>query len=233
MLAEELLLLALDDERGTVHSSASIGLDYGLAGALLLELTLEGRLGIEDNALVATGADSGDALLDDTLALVRAKPGKKVAYWVTKLPGRLKPLRGRLLQRLVARGTLKKHERRILLIFHQTVHPERDGRVEHDIRQRLDAVLLHGAEADTRTRALAQLAAASRVSDALYGRAERKRLKQRLDEFERSPLGDGVTQAVMQAEQAAVMVAIMAASVAATSAATSAACSAASSSCST
>ncbi len=37
-LAEELLLLALNEEKGTVVFAASTALPYGLAGALLIEL---------------------------------------------------------------------------------------------------------------------------------------------------------------------------------------------------
>jgi|GEM_PF-4255314 len=43
-LAEELLLLALQDEKGTVLASAAGSLSYGLAGALLMELALRSRL---------------------------------------------------------------------------------------------------------------------------------------------------------------------------------------------
>lgn len=231
MLAEALLLLALDDERGTVHGAAAAGLDYGLAGALLMQLTLDGRLSLDGRHLLATGADNGDPLLDDVLATIRARPGKTVAHWVQGLPTMMRPLRQRLLQRLVARGTLEKRQRRVLLIFRQTVHPEHDGRIEHDIRRHLDDVVLRGAEADAPIRALLQLAVACHVTHALYTRKQRETLKQRLDAFRRSPLGDGVAQAVVQAETTALTVAIMAASVAATSAATLAACSAATSSC--
>ncbi len=41
-LAEELLLLALDDAKGTVPMSASQTLGYGLAGATIMDLSLMG-----------------------------------------------------------------------------------------------------------------------------------------------------------------------------------------------
>ena len=40
-LLEELLLLALDDEKGKIISSSSLALPYGLSGAILLEFSLE------------------------------------------------------------------------------------------------------------------------------------------------------------------------------------------------
>lgn len=238
MLATDLLLLALDDERGTVLSQASIGLDYGLAGALVMELALHGRLEIEDDHVSTVGEATDDPLLDDALRAIAAAPGKKLTYWVQQLPRELDDMRARLLERLVAQGTLEKREKRVLLLFHHNVYPEKDARVEHDIRDRLDAALLHGAEPDAETACLIRLAAACRVIDAIYPRAERKQAEARIEELD-DPARSGanaVASAVARAESAAVTAAttaaIMAATVAATSAATTAACTASSVSCS-
>lgn len=43
-LAEELMLLALNDEKGYVLFAASSALPYGLMGAVLMELVLQGKL---------------------------------------------------------------------------------------------------------------------------------------------------------------------------------------------
>src|SRR5690348_2558616 len=67
MLATDLLLLALDDERGTVLPEAGIGLDYGLAGAVVTELALLGRLQVDGERVSATGTATDDPLLDDAL----------------------------------------------------------------------------------------------------------------------------------------------------------------------
>ena len=144
----------------------------------------------------------------------------------------LHDLRQRLLDRLVAQGTLEKREQRVLLLFHRNVYPERDARVEHDIRQRVDDALLHGQPTDAQTACLVHLAAACRVTDAIYPRDQRKTIEARI-----AALGDAglaganaVAGLVAQAETAAVtaatMAAITASTLAATSAATTAACSA-------
>lgn len=234
MLATDLLLLALDDERGTVLPDARIGLDYGLAGALVMELALCGRLRLDGTQVFAIGADTGDALLDDASRAVAAAPGKELSYWIPQLVRGIGNLRQRLLERLVAQGTLEKREQRILLLFHRETYPERDGRVEHDLRAQVDAVLLHGQSPDARTTCLIQLAAACRVTDALYPKSQHATLKKRIAELDDAGKAgaDAVASAVTQAEAAAVnaamVAAITASTLAATSAATSAACSAAS-----
>lgn len=234
MLATDLLLLALDDDHGKVLSQASIGLDYGLAGALVMDLALQDDVDVDDDRVTATRTSSDDALLGDALRVIAATPGKNVSYWVRHLSGALGGLRQRLLDRLVAQGTLEKREKRVLLLFHWNVYPEKDARVEHDIRARLDAALLHGETPDAQTACLIHLAVACRVIDAIYPRAQHKAIKARIDEIgdAGSAGAHAVASRVAQAETAAVTAATMASTIAATSAATTAACSASSAACS-
>ncbi|WIG56603.1 MAG: hypothetical protein OJF61_002391 [Rhodanobacteraceae bacterium] len=237
MLATDLLLMALDDERGTVLPQAALGLDYGLAGAVVMELALRGRIRLDGDVVSTTGTTTDDALLDDALRTIAATPGKDLSHWVWHLSRDLGGLRQRLLDRLVARGTLEKRERRVLLLFHQNVYPERDARVEHDIRARVDTALLHGATPDAPTACLIHLAAACRVTDAIYARDQHKAINARIAQLDDAGAAgaNAVAALVAQAETAAVtaatMAAITASTVAATSAATAAACSASSAAC--
>lgn len=237
MLATDLLLLALDDERGTILPQAAIGLDYGLAGALVMELALRGRIGLDGDVVSTTGTATDDALLDDALRTIAATPGKDLSHWVRHLSRDLGGLRRRLLDRLVARGTLEKREQRVLLLFHRNVYPERDTRVEHDIRVRVDAALLQGATPDAPTTCLIHLASACRVTDAIYPRDQHKAIKVRIAQLDDAGAAgaNAVAALVAQAETAAVtaatMAAITASTIAATSAATTAACAASSVTC--
>lgn len=235
-LPESLLLLALDDARGTVPASVRIGLDFGLAGAVIAELAARNCLQMDGKkvsaAATATSID-GDALLADALATIAGKPGKKVEWWVRRMSHLVGGLRQRVLDRLIAQGTLEQREQRVLLLFHQKVYPERDERVERDIRRDLDGVLLQGNAPDARTRWLIQLAAACKVLDAIYPSADRRKVRARVKVLAHE--GDDVTSSAVAsaiaAEQAAVMAAVIGASVAATAASTAAACSAGATSC--
>ncbi|MBB6183711.1 GOLPH3/VPS74 family protein [Oleiagrimonas soli] len=232
LLAEELLLLALDDERGRVLPQAQIAIDFGLTGALLMELTLHGALALDGKRITVDRVPQElPPLLRETAQALHDKPGKSLSYWMQHLRRALPHLRQRLIDGLVARGTLEKHESRVLWVFRLTRYPERDGHAEHDIRQRLDAVLLHGNAADPRTHMLARLAESCRLIDALYPRDQRARAKKQLKTLDDLPLADSVGAATQQAVQAATAAAAMVAITAATSAATASACSAASSSC--
>jgi golgi phosphoprotein 3 len=232
-LPEELLLLALDDTRGSVLPEARIGLPFGLAGAGLMEMTLAGELRIEDGKLFV---DDGGSPVEGTpfeaiRALLREKPGKNVRHWVERLPRKLRDLRQQWLDALVARGTLEHRESKVLFIFPVQRYPERDGQPERDIRARIDAVLLHGNAPDARTAMLIQLAGACRLLRAMYPREMRKRVEAREKELQDLPIAEGVDAATRAAVSAAATAAAMAAITAATAASSSAACSAGSGTC--
>lgn len=238
MLAEELLLLALDDDKGSVSAVAEVGLEFGLAGSIIMELALRERLHVGEDGVAVTDAGATDSdVLDDALATMAAKPGKDVEYWVNHLPDARQSLKQRLLDGLVHQGTLERREKRVLFVFRWDVFPERDGRVERDIRDRIDSILLRDGDADPRTRLLIKIASSCGVLEAVYPSDEHNCIKARVEELNagRDVYSDAVQDAMQAAEaaQAAAMVAIMAASMAATTAATSAACaSAVSASCS-
>lgn len=228
LLAEDLLLLALDDGKGTVPMGVQSTLDLGLAGAMVADMAAQERLHLDKSfwgeKLSVTNASSTDnRLFNDAVAAVAARPGKSVAWWVHNLSGAVGGLRARLLEALVGKGTLARREERILLLFHHEVYPEHDECVEHDIRQRMDAVLLHGQAPEPHILRLLQLAMACRVIDAIYPFRERGAAKKRIKALakENHDLSATAVTKVIEAEQQAVMAAIMVSSVAATSAACS------------
>ncbi|HEX7342284.1 MAG TPA: GPP34 family phosphoprotein [Rhodanobacteraceae bacterium] len=233
-LAEALLLLAFDDEKGSVLGTAYAGLDFGLAGAMVAELAARERLRVDGKKLFAIEGPALDhGLLDATLAALADKPGKRVDWWVRNLSHVLVGLRRKLLDGLVAQGVLEHRDERFLHVFHVQRYPERDGHVEHDIRRQLDAVLLDDKAPDARTHWLIQLAAACKVTDVIYPRRKFTAVHQRIKALQKTgdSVAAGAVEAAIQAEQAAVMAAIMAASVAATAAASSSACAAAAAAC--
>lgn len=174
-LAEELLLLALDDAAGTIPLAATQALPYGLAGATLMDLTLMGRLTSDgDHLVVADAAPTGDTLLDQALAAIaRAKRARDCTYWVRTLGTGINGHREHLEERLVERGILHRREHRILGVLPAPRYPMDDPRPEAESRQRIRATVLDAAPADARTVTLISLAQACRVLDGSFTREER------------------------------------------------------------
>jgi hypothetical protein len=97
-LAEQLTLVAVDDESGKVATSQ---LDLGLAGALLVQLALAGRLDVVDGRVTVLDPEPvGEPLLDEALARIGTDKPRKADHWVSTLQ---KNLRHRVLDELVAR----------------------------------------------------------------------------------------------------------------------------------
>jgi hypothetical protein len=194
-LAEDLLLLALDDENGTVSWQRANALPAGLGGALLMDLALQERITSVDNKiLVADPSLTGDALLDAALATIRdARRPRNAKHWVEKLGGP-KGLRDELARRLVARGILREQEHTFLWVFHGQRFPTSDPGPESSLRGRLRDVVLTGAAPDTRTVLLLSLVNACDLAKGIFARADRKQVKRRIKELvEGEQLGKAVS----------------------------------------
>ncbi|TDD22768.1 GPP34 family phosphoprotein [Kribbella turkmenica] len=221
LIAEDLLLLLYDDESGK-PIAGSPGLDYALAGAVLIELTLLGKLDVAGEGeevkrgrlKVLDATPTGDAILDERLAYVADKPGKRPKDQLGRLS---KKLREQLLARLAERGLLEADENKVLGIFPITRWPAKDARHEADLRAALESVLKVGTTPNERTGALiALLSSLNVVPKIVTDAVDKKALKQRAKEIAESDwAADAVKKAVAEM-QAAVTTAVVVSATAAT-----------------
>ncbi|MFI5860398.1 GPP34 family phosphoprotein [Streptomyces sp. NPDC051546] len=153
-LAEEIMLLSLDDESGSVKQRAVVG--WAVAGALLLELVLAERVRVSGKYLeLADAPPTGEELLDGRVELLRAwvggRDGRRVTEWLTKDQAKaVAPV----VERLVGRGVVVEERRKALGVFPVRRYPEADGTAERALRERLAAAVAEGAEPDERTASL-------------------------------------------------------------------------------
>jgi hypothetical protein len=198
LLAEDLLLLALDDDKGTVSWPRSTALRYGLGGALLMDLALQERIDSRDKKIVlvdpsATGDDALDAALDTIRASNKPRDAK---HWVKQLGGRA-GLKEQLARRLVARGILHEQELTIFRVFHDHRFPTGDPGPESSLRGRIRDVALGAAEPETRTLLLLSLVSACNLTDEVFSQEERKHATRRIKELvEGERFGKAVGEAI-------------------------------------
>lgn len=223
-LAEELLLLALDDEKGKVSMNASTTLDTALAGAQLIELVQLGRLSMQDEKSVEVLDESptGDAALDASLTTLVEARSRKASSLIPKMT---KGLRDRLLAQLVERGALREEKSKVLGLFTRTTYPEQDGSAEAQVRRRLRAAILEDAPGDGRVAALAAIIEAADLEWLILDRQERKASKGRMKELAAGEHLNPAISSAVDSVNAAAMTAIVAAT-----ASSAAACSASASS---
>ena len=223
LLAEDLLLLLLDDERGTVRG-VTIDLRVPLGAAVLVQLALDGAVRIEEPAsrwhaakVAVVGGAVSEPVLADALTLAAEKPRA-----VGDLANRIgKGLRERLAQRLADQGVLERREDTVLGLFPRTRWPARSVAHESEVREALRGALLGDRTPDPRTAVLAGiLGALDRIPAVLGVRGEEARAAKRRARGIAD--GDWASEAVRNAVRsaAAATTAAVAASVAATSAGT-------------
>ena len=161
MLAEDLLLLLTDDETGTLTASGA-EVDAALGGAMLVELALTGHVDVagsgervrEGRLIVRDLGPTGNGMLDEALATVAQREGKKPETVVTRLGKRT---RGRLYERLVQGGVLRAADGRALGIFPRHRWPAEDTAHEASVRAGLVRALRNGTTTDPRSGALISL----------------------------------------------------------------------------
>jgi len=206
-LAEELLLLALNDEKGTVLMAGATGLPYGLAGALLGELIDAGLLRIEGKTLVAGPMGTArDEFLDGILAQVRsAKRPRDLRYWVGRIGRSGGKIKAKVADRLVGKGIVQREEHRVLLIFPTTRFPQVNPMPEYGARERVRAALRGMTPPDERTAALIGLAYACELLGQLFDKSERREVKKKAKEIAlRQPVGEAVVRTIEAVRAAAI-----------------------------
>jgi len=162
LIAEDLLLLLLDDEKGTVVGTSH--LQTVLGGALLIELAMTGAVTVEEKSSKWRSARihvEPDAALDDDLlrhALAEISEKDRSAQDLVNRLG--KGLKESLADRLVRRGILERREDKVLGLFPRTRWPAVDSSHEQAVRRSLTAALVQGVTPEPRTAALISLLSA-------------------------------------------------------------------------
>ncbi|MDE0053752.1 MAG: GPP34 family phosphoprotein [Gammaproteobacteria bacterium] len=205
-LHEQLMLLALRDEKGTLESSASM-YACALGGAILTELSLEGRIRISRDKKALVGlvdrSPLGEPVLDECLDRVaRARRGARAVTWVQRFAG-TKRLYHRVAEGLCRRGILREEEGRVLLFFTRKVYPTVDPGPERRLVERLRSAVFSDSTTDAETAIVVALANATGLLAIHFDRKELRRRKDRLERItERTPGGAAARQAVEGAEAA-------------------------------
>ncbi|WP_165975386.1 GOLPH3/VPS74 family protein [Actinomadura rubrisoli] len=166
-IADELLLLAIHPTGGRpVIGDAE--LDLGLAGAILADLVLSGRVELTAGGVrpaAVTRPPAGDPELDGAFAQIVRAPGARAARVITALSG--ETLRLRLRNGLIGRGVLAEEEQWVLGVLTSSSHPELNPAPRREILARLDAAL-GGAVSDERTATLLAIAHACDLARELF-----------------------------------------------------------------
>lgn len=149
-LVEEIVLLSLDDATGAHLPLLPHTIGYALAGAVLADLEMAGRIATDTKCVKVRNAGlTGNPLLDPCLQRIAAEEKcHPISYWLGIFSDEKRDIEKAALDHLVERGILKHQDKKILWVIglrrYPTVHNEE--RVE--VKTRL-ARLIQGGEQPT------------------------------------------------------------------------------------
>ena len=227
-LHEEVMLIALKDQEGTIHSKAS-SFRYALAGAILAELAIEGKVLVSEDRReplrILDTKPVGDPAIDAALAkMAKSKHTYVAENWVGMIAS-IANLKEQTALSLCRRGILKEEEKKILFIFTSKTYPEVDHDPEDLLLARLeDAIFNTRSMVDARTAMLISILTASSMLSIPFDakRMKAKTIKKRIEKIsEGSMLGgatiaDSTGRAIQAAIQQAIMISVTSAVTAAT-----------------
>ncbi|MEU9159807.1 GPP34 family phosphoprotein [Streptomyces sp. NPDC048424] len=212
-LAEEIVLLSLDDESGETRRRQSAG--WAAAGAILLELVMAERVSVAGKYLeLRDTTPTGEELLDGRIlsmeAWLRGRAKRRVTDWLTR--DQTKAV-GAAVERLVERGLVAAEVHKVLGVFPQKRYPGTDGAAERALRERLRAVVIEGVEPDERTAGLIALIHSTGLHRLAFPDRRRKEVAPRTAEIAAGQWASDSVRAAVRDVQAA-MVAVTAVTVA-------------------
>jgi golgi phosphoprotein 3 len=203
---EELFLLALDEEKGTLLSFAKKTLPYALSGGILAELTFMGKVcSNEKHRLELVDASlTGDQILDEAIKEIGSSEKlRKLSYWVSEFSSKPKKLRERIGERLVEKKLLSQEDRRF---FWRTPTAEDTALAltKFDLKTPLRvSILSNDNGVDPHNMALLSLASASGLLSLIFTQDELTIARHRIHEkVIRGALGNPVMQSIEEIEQA-------------------------------
>ena len=214
--AEELMLLLFREESAELPAAPEAKLGYALAGALLMDLALLGRIDTDVRHLALVDETPlDDDLLDPALTAIAANTEQRSAeFWVRRLAEDAERIQARALARLREAGILEADPdaspdglRLTFRVFRARRYPVPDGKTpgeaEQEVRLRIMRVLFSDDIPHPRDIVLICLGAACGLLDRLLTREEREDCAERINVVRRLDLiGQAVASAVRAASEA-------------------------------
>ncbi|MDD4806007.1 MAG: GPP34 family phosphoprotein [Candidatus Cloacimonetes bacterium] len=172
--AEELILLAIDDESGAFHRMIDVNFNLSLVGALIMDLALRNRIDSDlEHIYVISREPTNDPILDQVLEMIGApEAAGSSAVLLRQLYQSLENLRDRLLKRLELKGIIRFTENRVLWLFKQRRYPVIDQKEEKEVLTRIRETVLTDVIPEPRDLALISLINSCDLMDKIFSSSE-------------------------------------------------------------
>ena len=213
-IAEEVLLLILDTEKGEIRSSLPAhSREIVMAGAVLMDLSLENRIDTDlERLVVIDPAPLGDDLLDPILSdIVGETAVHDTAWWLARTAGLGEEIRRKAIDRLVGHGILEAETNGLVflsrLVSRARRYPTVGGKTTEDVQFRIMRTIYSDDIPGPRDLVVIGLASACGVFESILSREELAGVRERIDQIARlDMIGREVAAAVRRVEPPAPVV---------------------------
>nr|MDT0663617.1 GPP34 family phosphoprotein [Micromonospora sp. DSM 115978] len=180
LIAEELLLMALDPVKGSPVNSNKQPMAATLAGALVAELAIEGGVVVDDKRFRSVGKRPTHPLLAQAHRQLETIKGRRSADQLRRLDKALGGVWKQVAGGLASQGVVRREERRVLFVGVDR-HPVRRTDLRGEVIGRAQAAAVGDGPLDPRTATLLALAGPSRLLEVVApDRADRKHARDRI-----------------------------------------------------
>jgi hypothetical protein len=201
-LFEEIFLLCIHEDKGTVMASKEDDLGFVLGGALLAELALVRKIGLKDNQRleVLDPTPPEDDILSEVFETIKAaEKERKISYWVDVLSQKPEKLRKRVAKRLAHSGVVSQEDDRFQWVIPTPTSPDTNASAKYLMKNRIRDLVLASSQAEEREIALLSLVKASGLIDFIFVKDERKLADRRIHEL---VVGEALKNPAIQAIEA-------------------------------
>jgi golgi phosphoprotein 3 len=181
-LADEIIVLMLRDDTGAIKPARAASANIAIAGGLLMELALLGRIDTDLTSLFIVDPNPvGDELLDQVVREIAAEPVKRSSvWWINQFGVRGGDLSGKVLGRLVEAGILREEDRQFLWVLSRRAYPKNSGREEREAKARLMSVIFDDVVPTPRDTLLLGLADSTGVLEDMFSSGEMDKASTRI-----------------------------------------------------
>ena len=200
-LYEELLLVSIHEDKGIFIGSSMDGMKPGLAGAILAELVLTGKIRTTNNRRLQLidASQTNDLILDETLiALREMDKERKFGYWLNTLNQKPEKLRKQIIASLIQKGIMTQEDGRLIWVIPSPLNAEIKASTKYWVINRLRSNVLAQEDIQLRDIALLGLVSACGLLELVFLRDERKLARQYINEL---VVGQAMKEPVIEAIQ--------------------------------
>jgi len=210
------LLLAHHPEKGRFLIS-DVHINYGIIGAALLEMSLDGQIEIEDNRLILLKNGNPEHLIISEISkeIMTSKKTRKIKYWIIKLARKSRKFKWEILADLEKNKLLRIDDKKFLGLIPYRKSYLIESNTRNDLITKLKKDVFFGKDLNNDTILMLGLIEACKMHKIITSdKEELKKLKQELKEIiKESPIADSIDKTIKQV-QAAIIGAIVASTVA-------------------